>query len=41
MKKELDDLRKKIKSNKDTINTLLCTINKYREKYGELQNYRL
>lgn len=36
MKKELDDLRKKIKSNKDTINTLLCTINKYREKYGEL-----
>lgn len=36
MKKELDDLRKKIKSNKDTINTLLGTINKYREKYGEL-----
>lgn len=36
MKKELDDLRKKVKSNKDTINTLLGTINKYREKYGEL-----
>lgn len=36
MKKELDDLRRKIRSNKDTINTLLGTLNRYREKYGEL-----
>jgi hypothetical protein len=36
MSKELKELRKKVKDDKNTLNNLLGIINKYREKYGEL-----